>query len=85
MNSYDQEDIEGSILGPIDEKNKLEASHEELWNMFADIDKNATSDTWQMSLKDDAKRNEFYEKLKNLCKPFESCFNKQRYFCRNRI
>ena len=64
MNSYDQEDIEGSILGPIDEKNKLEASHEELWNMFADIDKNATSDTWQMSLKDDAKRNEFYEKLK---------------------
>ena len=32
--------------------------------MFADIDKNATSDTWQMSLKDDAKRNEFYEKLK---------------------
>lgn len=64
MNSYDQEDIEGSIFGPIDEKNKLEASHEELWNMFADIDKNATSDTWQMSLEDDAKRNEFYEKLK---------------------
>ncbi len=64
MNSYDQEDIEGSILGPIDEKNKLEAAYEELWNMFADVDKNSTSDAWQKSLENDAKRNEFYEKLK---------------------
>lgn len=64
MNSYDQEDIEGAILGPVDEKNKLEAAHEALWRLFSDVDKNATSDVWQRSLEDEAKRNEFYESLK---------------------
>lgn len=64
MNSYDQEDIEGAILGPVDEKNKLEAAHEALWRLFSDVDKNATSDVWQRSLEDESKRNEFYECLK---------------------
>ena len=64
MNSYDQEDIEGSILGPVDEKNKLEEAHKDLWNMFVGIEKEATSDDWQMSLEDEIRRNEFYDKLK---------------------
>lgn len=64
MNSYDQEDIEGAILGPVDEKNKLEVAHEALWRLFSDVDKNATSDVWQRSLEDESKRNEFYECLK---------------------
>lgn len=64
MNSYDQEDIEGSILGPLDEKNKLEAAHKDLWSMFVGIEKEATSDDWQMSLEDEIRRNEFYDKLK---------------------
>lgn len=65
MNIYDQEDIEGSILGPVDEKNKLEKAHQELWSLFSDIDKNAPSDVWQMSLEDEIKRTDFYDKLKD--------------------
>lgn len=64
MNLFDQEDIENAILGPIDEKNKLEDAYRTLWKMFADVDKEATPDEWQLSLKEEAKRNEFYENLK---------------------
>ena len=64
MNSYDQADIEDAILGPIDEKNKLEQAHKELLDMFLGFDDNTTSDEWQLSLEDEAKRNEFYDKLK---------------------
>lgn len=64
MNSYDQADIEDAILGPIDEKNKLEQAHKELLDMFLGFDDNTTSDEWQLSLEDEAKRNEFYDKIK---------------------
>ncbi len=65
MNLFDQEDIESAILGPVDEKNKLENAHAELLKLFDDVAKDAASDEWQLSLEDDEKRNEFYEKLKN--------------------
>lgn len=65
MNLFDREDIDSAILGPIDEKNKLEDAHTELVQMFADISKDATPDEWQLSLSEDVKRNEFYDKLKN--------------------
>ena len=64
MNAYDQSDIEDAILGPIDEKNKLEDAHKELFAMFSGFDESTSSDAWQMSLEEESKRNEFYEKLK---------------------
>ena len=65
MNLFDQDDIENAILGPIDEKNKLEEAHTVLWGMFNDIPKDATPDEWQLSLEEDSKRNEFYDNLKS--------------------
>ena len=65
MNLFDREDIDSAILGPIDEKNKLEDAHTELVQIFAGIKKDATPDEWQLSLSEDVKRNEFYDKLKN--------------------
>ena len=64
MNLYDQSDIEDAILGPVDEKNKLEQAHQELFDMFPGLDDSTTSDAWQLSLADEVKRNEFYDKLK---------------------
>ena len=64
MNAYDQADIEDAILGPIDEKNKLEEAHKELLAFFPGFDDSTTSDAWQLSLEDEIKRNEFYDKLK---------------------
>lgn len=64
MNSYDQADIEDAILGPVDEKNKLEQAHNALFDLFPGFDDSTTSDAWQLSLEDEVKRNEFYDKLK---------------------
>lgn len=64
MNVFSPSDIENAILGPIDEKNKLEQAHRDLLDMFPAFDDNTTSDAWQLSLEDEIKRNEFYDKLK---------------------
>ena len=64
FDKFDPADIADAIFGPIDEKNKLDAAHKELWDMFGDLPKNATANEWQKSLKDEQKRAEFYEKLK---------------------
>ncbi len=64
MNHYDASDIDSAILGPIDEKNKLEVAHAELMTLFEGLSDSASSDDWQIKLADEIKRNEFYDKLK---------------------
>ena len=64
MNLYDPADIEDAILGPVDEKNKLEQAHKDLFDMFPGFDDSTTSDAWQLSLENEVRRNEFYDKLK---------------------
>ncbi len=64
FNKFDQEDIEDAILGPLDQKNKLETARNELHNMFIDLPKKATANQYQESLKEEGKRKEFYEKFK---------------------
>ncbi len=64
MNGFDKNDIEGAIFGPIDEKNKLEQSYQDLNAMFENFDKNTSSDKWQRSLSDEIRRKEFYNNLK---------------------
>ena len=59
MNKFDPDDIQDAILGPIDEKNKLEAAYQRLREMFVGIDKNAPSEVWQSKLEDEIVRNEF--------------------------
>lgn len=61
--NFDAEDIEDAIFGPVDEKNKLAKAHEDLLGLFNGISKNATANEWQLYLKEDAKRHEFYDKL----------------------
>lgn len=61
--NFDAEDIEDAIFGPVDEKNKLAKAHEDLLGLFKGISKNATANEWQLHLKEDAKRHEFYDKL----------------------
>lgn len=64
MNAYDPADIEDAVFGPVDEKNKLEDSYQKLLDLFPGLGDDSTSDMWQISLEDEIKRNEFYDKLK---------------------
>ena len=62
MNNFDPEDIEGTLSGCEDEKKNLERNHQELLNMFIEVDLN-DSEALQLHLGDVDLRNEFYEKL----------------------
>ena len=61
--NFDKADIEDAIFGPVDEKNKLIKTHADLLELFASLPKNSSSNAWQIFLKDDDKRHEFYDKL----------------------
>lgn len=63
FNQFDSADIEDAIFGPVDQKNKLEEANEVLKSLFM-LSSNATSNDWQLCLKEEDKRKEFYEKLK---------------------
>ena len=80
MNKFDPNDIQDAILGPIDEKNKLEAAHQHLWDMFAGIDKNAPSEVWQSKLEDEITRNEFYDRLKTFANLLNSALTNRSVF-----
>ena len=68
FSNFDREDIEDAIFGPVDEKNKLDKAHRDLWELFKEIPKNAESNKWQVHLADDQKRHEFYDKLASFAK-----------------
>ena len=66
LNQFDKGDLDQAIFGPIDEKNKLKSLHEKLLEIFDGLpnkDYN-NSDVWQLYLKDDEKRKDFYKALK---------------------
>ena len=64
MRNFDESDLKGMVYGTEDEKIKLRTAYAELRDMFAEHDKNTPASVWQSSLKDEAKRKEFYEKLR---------------------
>lgn len=61
--NFDKADIEDAIFGPVDEKNKLKKSHDDLLEIFALLPKISSSNEWQLFLQEDNKRHEFYDKL----------------------
>jgi type I restriction enzyme R subunit len=66
LNQFDKGDLDNAIFGPVDEKNKLKNLHEKLLEIFEALpNKNrADSNAWQIYLKNDEKRKEFYQALK---------------------
>jgi type I restriction enzyme R subunit len=64
MTGYERDDIENAVLGPGDQKNRLEEAHRELWALFAgkDFDR-SSSEGWQNVLADDEFRKDFYQRL----------------------
>lgn len=83
MNGFDEEDIKDVIFGPQDEKNKLEFSHKELWDIFKGVDKNESdSNVWQEYLDDKHKerRKDFYDKLRVYSKRVDLMFSSYEIF-----
>lgn len=64
MINFDKDDLKGAVYGTEDEKLKLRTAYAELRDMFPEYDKTTSAEVWQSALKDEAKRKEFYDKLR---------------------
>lgn len=80
FNEYDSEDIEDAIFGPVDEKNKLEELNKKLWELFNNIPSTATSNEWQLVLKDEMVRKDFYTKLKEFANTLNLALTNREIF-----
>lgn len=78
--NFDAQDIEDSIFGPIDEKNKIIKANQELWEMFNGVAKTAPANVWQLHLKSDNVRHEFYEKLAVFAKLLNLAFTNRAVY-----
>ena len=81
MNTFDQADIENAIAAVTEEKEKLERTHQALWQIFDGISKNETStNVWQERLREYEIRKEFYEKLSAFAKLVDFMFSNYELF-----
>lgn len=64
LNSFDNEDLEGSFTNISEEIKKLPQAHSELWEIFKELrDKTVEASAYEEHLSQEDVRNKFYEKL----------------------
>ncbi len=70
-----------AISAVLEEKNKLETAHNNLWKIFEGISKNETNaDVWQEKLRKYNTRKNFYEKLSAFAKLVDFMFSSYELF-----
>lgn len=81
MNTFDKADIQNAISAVLEEKNKLETAHNNLWKIFEGISKNETNaNVWQEKLREYDTRKDFYEKLSAFAKLVDFMFSSYELF-----
>lgn len=81
MNTFDKADIQNAISAVLEEKNKLETAHSNLWKIFEGISKNETNaNVWQEKLREYNTRKDFYEKLSAFAKLVDFMFSSYELF-----
>lgn len=81
MNLFDRTEIQSAIATINDEKTKLEALYQELWDIFDGIDRNETSaNVWQERLREYDLRRDFYEKLSAFAKMVDFLYSSYELF-----
>ena len=60
---FDADDLEGTLVNIADEIKKLPQKHSELWDIFKTVANKRDAEAYQLLLKDEAIRVQFYDKL----------------------
>lgn len=63
LEEFDDEDIEGTMININEEIKKLPQKHSELWDIFKTIANKRDAEAYQLLLRDEAVRVQFYDKL----------------------
>lgn len=81
MDSFDKEDIKSAVMSVSEQKTKLEKLHNELWQIFNDIDSNEPkSNIWQERLREYDTRVHFYELLSSFAKLLDLTYTNYDFF-----
>ncbi len=72
---FDNEDLLGTLVNINDEIKKLPQKYSELWDIFKTISNKRDAEAYQLLLKDEAKRVEFYDKLATFAKILKLAFS----------
>ena len=72
---FDNEDLLGTLVNINDEIKKLPQKYSELWDIFKTISNKRDAEAYQLLLKDEAKRVEFYDKLAAFAKILKLAFS----------
>lgn len=81
FDGYDEKDIKNAILGPEDEKRKLELAYKDLWAIFDGINKDEPrANIWQEHLEKGNTRTDFYERLNKYSKCVDFMFSSYELF-----
>ena len=72
---FDSEELAGTLININEELKKLPQKHSELWDIFKTISNKRDAEAYQLLLKDEAIRVEFYDKLSAFAKILKLAFS----------
>lgn len=75
FSDFDEEDLLGALTNITEEIKKLPQKHSELWDLFKTITNKRDAEAYQVSLKDEALRVVFYDKLAAFAKLLKLAFS----------
>jgi type I restriction enzyme R subunit len=75
FSDFDEEDLLGALTNITEEIKKLPQKHSELWDLFKTITNKRDAEAYQVSLKDEALRAVFYDKLAAFAKLLKLAFS----------
>jgi len=71
---FDEEDLEGTLVNISEEIKKLPQLHSELWDIFKTVANKRDAEAYQVLLRDEAIRTDFYDKLAKFAKALKLSF-----------
>ncbi len=81
MNLFDSNEIQSAISTVNEEKDNLERTYRELWDIFKGIDRDeSNTNIWQERLREDNIRKTFYEKLSAFAKMLDLLYSSYDFF-----
>ena len=72
---FDQDDLSGTLTNITEEIKKLPQKHSELWDIFKTVTNKRDAEAYQLLLRDDAIRVDFYDKLASFAKILKLAFS----------
>lgn len=77
---FDADDLEGTLINIFDEIKKLPQKHSELWDIFKTVANKRDAEAYQLLLKDEAIRVQFYDKLAAFAKGLKLALSSMDFY-----